>query len=99
MDVARVDDAADFAGRDDALSCHLDRMDLAVDVALPEGEEARQLGIARGEVHELPDECLQEVRVVRHMIQDLRRREAVSGKLNCKIRHCQLARYCASARS
>ena len=59
----------------------LHRMQLALDVLFPEGEEALQLGIARRDIELLPDEALDQVRVVGQVVEDLGRGQPVSLKL------------------
>src|SRR6266851_2856304 len=62
-------------------------MQLALDVARPEVEEAPQDREFRRNVQMLPDEALQEGWVVGQMIEDLRRRHPVALQLQPQITH------------
>ncbi len=63
---------------------HLDRMHLAVEVRLPKIEELRQRGKFRSEIIVLPDERLEEKRMVGEMVEDFRRGQAIKWSLaNC----------------
>lgn len=52
------------------------RMDHRIDFAPPEVEEAVYARILRGEVERLPDEALQERRMVGHVVENFGRRQA-----------------------
>src|SRR5918992_407724 len=62
---------------------HLEQ--LAVEIARPELEEFPQLRKQGMQIVVLPHETLNERRMVRHAVKDLRRRQAVALKLRCKI--------------
>jgi len=62
-------------------------MQPAVDVVAPEIEEALQLRIARRQVQLLPQEGLQQPRVIGQVVQDLRRGQAVALQLTFEIGH------------
>jgi len=66
---------------------HANRVKLAVEVAAPEFEEPAQLGEIRGKVELLPDEALQQVGVVRQMVNDLRGRQTIIAQLLLLIAH------------
>src|SRR5579872_6801581 len=59
----------------------VDRVQFALDVAAPEFEEFAELGKLRGEVEFLPDERLQEGRVVRQAVEDFGGRQPVAPGL------------------
>src|SRR5436190_191 len=71
---------------------HVDRMQLALDVGAPEFQEALQLGIIRREIEFLPDEALEQGRVIRQAIDDLCGREPVPLKLQLEGGHVSLIR-------
>src|SRR3546814_8561712 len=73
-------------------------MNPALDVLLPEAEEPAQYRIARRQIETLPDEALQQVRMIRHVIQDLRGREPVMSELHREIAHRGLRRCRCHAR-
>jgi len=54
-----------FRRADDAAAAHDDRMQLALDLFLPEIEKTAQLGKSRREVVILPDKTLQQRRMIR----------------------------------
>src|SRR5947209_986619 len=56
-------------------------MELALDVAAPEFEEAAELGKIRSEVELLPDKALQQIGVVRHPVNDLGSRQPILTKM------------------
>src|SRR3546814_762379 len=85
-------DVPEFARRDDTVVRHRYRMNPAFDVLLPEAEEPAQYRIARRQIETLPDEALQQVRMIRHVIQDLRGREPVMSELHREIAHRGLRR-------
>src|SRR5260221_9410680 len=62
-------------------------MQLALDIAHPEIEEAPQDREFRRNVQMLPDETLHQVRMVGQMIEDLRRRHPVALQLQPQIAH------------
>src|SRR5690242_4950021 len=80
-----------FARRDDRGACHVHGMELPLDVVRPEVEETAQHGIVRRHVEMLPDEALQHVRMIRHVIEDLRRGHAVAVQLQAKVTHQQMS--------
>ena len=63
------------------------RVKLAVEVTAPEFEEPAQLGEIRGKVELLPDEALQQVGVVRQMVDYLRGRQSIIAQLLLLIAH------------
>src|SRR5207253_9071977 len=65
----------------------IDRMQLALDVAAPEFEEGLEFGIVGRQVEFLPDEALQEGRMIRQVIDDLRGRQPVPLKLQLVSGH------------
>src|SRR5262245_27487176 len=72
-------DKAEFGGRDQPPVRHANAVERAVEIGVPEAEEIGELGKARGEIVILPDIALQEPRIVRQTVEDLRgcQREAV----------------------
>src|SRR5690606_25031351 len=56
---------------------HLDRMQLAVQLAAPEIEEPAQDREVGGQIEILPDIALQEARIVGHVVEDLRGRQTI----------------------
>ena len=66
------------------------RMKLALDVAAPEFQEAPELGKVRSEVELLPDKALQQVGVVRHPVDDLRRGQPILTKAGNGVGHSGL---------
>jgi hypothetical protein len=62
-------------------------MELAFDIVAPEIEEPAQFGKIRSEVKLLPDEALQEVRVIGEMVDDLRGRQPKLTKFGDGTRH------------
>jgi hypothetical protein len=60
-------------------------MELALDVLHPKVEEAAKLRIVRGDVEVLPDESLEQAGMVRHVVDDLGRGEAVAVELASEI--------------
>src|SRR4051794_18399307 len=66
------------------------RMELALDVGAPELQEAAQLGKIRSEVELLPDKALQQIGVVRHPVDDLRRGQPILTKMGNGIGHSGL---------
>src|SRR6266436_773478 len=66
---------------------HLHRMQLALDIADPEFEEAAENRILRRQVHVLPDEALQQARMIRQVIEDFRRGQAIVDELQAQIAH------------
>src|SRR6266478_3717099 len=71
---------------------HIDRMQLALDVAAPEFEEALEFGIIGRQVEFLPDKALQQGGMVRQVIDDLRGRQPVPLKLQLVSGHVGLVR-------
>ena len=68
-------------GRLDQLAVrHLHRMQRAVELLHPEGEEALQLGKFREQVVVLPDVGLQQPRMVRPTVEDLRGRQPITAQ-------------------
>ena len=64
-------------------------MQLALEIAVPEIEELREVREAGGEIEILPDVGLQEVLVVGHPVEDLGRGDAVVIELSNKtLIHC-----------
>src|SRR5438132_14382458 len=57
-------DVAEAVGEGAAALLHVDRVELALDVLSPEFEELAQLGKIRGEIKFLPNEALQQGRMV-----------------------------------
>src|SRR5215831_7352281 len=55
----------------------LHRMEPAFDIAAPEFEKSTQFGEVRGNIELLPDEALQQVGMVRQVIDDLRGRQPI----------------------
>src|SRR4028119_1045594 len=78
-------DRAPFGGADKVLVGDPDRMKGGLDLAAPMIEEAVQLRELRRDVIFLPDEQLDELGVVRHVIADLRRQQAVALQLDEEI--------------
>ena len=72
---------AHLVSGDELARGHLDRMHLAVEVRLPKIEELRQLGKFRREIIFLPDERLEEKRMVGEMVEDFRRGQAIKRSL------------------
>src|ERR1700733_3963575 len=68
---------SDRGGFDQACRGHSHGMEAALDLALPEIQEFVQHGITRCDVEILPDIGLQNVRMVRQMIEDLSGGEAI----------------------
>ena len=66
-----------------------DRVELAFEVAAPEFQKAAQLGKVRSTIELLPDEALQDSRMIRHVVEDLRRRKAVAPQLKVQGAHRQ----------
>lgn len=66
-----------FPGGDDLPAGHLDRMQSAVQVLFPERKKLAQHRIARRQIQILPDVFLQKTGMVRHMIHDAGRRQAI----------------------
>src|SRR5271170_1817068 len=64
-------DVAEAVGEGAAALLHIDRVQLALDVLLPEFEELAQLGKIRSEIEFLPDEALQQRGMVRKQVDDL----------------------------
>src|SRR5580700_8965208 len=85
-------DVADSVRGAAAALLHIHRMQLALDVAAPEFEEALEFGIIGGQVEFLPDEALQQGRVVRQVIDDLGGRQPVPPKLQLVSGHVGLFR-------
>jgi hypothetical protein len=52
-------------------------MQAAFDLSIPEIEEFVQHGIARGDIEVLPDKRLEQIGVVRQMVEDLSGRHAI----------------------
>src|SRR5258707_12330962 len=67
----RMLEVAEAARAEAAALLYTHRMQLAVDAAAPEFEKALQFRIIRRQVEFLPDEALQQSRMVRQMIDDL----------------------------
>src|SRR4051812_11361716 len=88
----RVLDVAEAGRAGAAALAHIHRMQLALDIGAPEFEKALQLGIIRREIEFLPDEALQQGRVVRQSIDDLCRGEPVPVKLQLEGGHVSLVR-------
>src|SRR5512135_3576998 len=84
-------DVAEAVGRCAAALLDVDRMQLPLDVLFPEVEEFAQLGKIGSEVEFLPDEGLQQHRVIRQAIDDLRGGQPVPAKLQFVEGH-----FCAS---
>jgi hypothetical protein len=60
-------------------------MQATLDLALPEIEELPQGREFREEIIFLPDEILQQVRVIRHVVEDIGRRQPIALKLATEI--------------
>src|SRR4051812_5573633 len=88
----RVLDVAEAGRAGAATLAHIHRMQLPLDVRAPEFEKAPQLGIIGREIEFLPDEALQQGRVVRQAIDDLCGREPVPVKLQLEGGHVSLVR-------
>src|SRR2546430_1327090 len=71
---------------------HIHRMQLALDIGAPEFEKAPQLGIIRRKIEVLPDEALEQGRVIRQAIDDLCSGEPVPVKLQLAGGHVSLVR-------
>ena len=74
-------DVADPVGGGAAALLDVDRVQLAFDVLPPELEEFLQLRKFRGEVEFLPDEGLQQRRMIRKAVDDLGRGQPISSSL------------------
>jgi hypothetical protein len=76
------------AGRSDPFALlDVDRVQLAFDAAFPKFEKAAKLRVIGGEVEFLPDEALQQRRVVRQVVDDLGRGEPVPPQLQLQSAH------------
>ena len=76
-----------------------DGVKLALKIAAPEFQKTAQLGEIRGNVELLPDEALQQVWMIRHMIDDLRGRQSViARRLPVLIHLHALVRFARSKR-
>src|SRR5438128_10463943 len=83
----RMLDVADSVRGAAAALLHIHRMQLALEVAAPEFEEALEFGIIRREVEFLPDEALQQGGMVRQVIDDLCGGEPVPPNLQLVSGH------------
>ena len=63
------------------------RMQLAIEVAAPEFEKPTQRRIIRGDVETLPDIALQQIGMIREMIDDLRGGQPAVAELRLGIDH------------
>lgn len=81
----RVEDAP-VARPDQVAMGNAHRMQPALDIALPELQEAAELGEGRRLVERLPEEGLQQPRMVGHVVEDMGREQAVALELAGKIR-------------
>jgi hypothetical protein len=70
-----------LAGAEEGRLCDLHGMELALDVALPKGEEATQLWKLRRQIEMLPNKALNEMRVIRQVVKDFGRRQAIALQL------------------
>jgi hypothetical protein len=77
----------DFARTDELDARHRHRVQLAFDVAAPEIEEAVQHRKIRCEIHVLPDEALQDARVIGKVIKNFCRGQAIVAKLQMQVAH------------
>jgi len=56
-------------------------MELTLQIAAPEFEKPAQFGEIGGKVELLPDKALQQIRMIRQMVDDLRRRQPIIAQL------------------
>ena len=75
----------DFARIDELDARHRHRVQLAFDVAAPEIEEPVQHRKIRCEIHVLPDEALQDARVIGQAINNLCRGQVIVAKLQTQV--------------
>lgn len=73
------------SGANNFLFGDIDAVQGAIEFLFPKIEEIIKLGEFGCEVIFLPDEFLQNLRVVGHVIENLRRRQAITLQLNCHI--------------
>ena len=89
MEMFEVPGMAQLGRRDELGGDELDRVQLAVQRAVPEIEEALQLGEARGHVVFLPDIGLEQGGMVGQVIEDLRGGQAVAVELGLAGSSCR----------
>lgn len=75
----------ELAGLNQLCMCHGDGVDFAIKLAVPEVDEFIQYRKFWRNVQLLPDEALQQFRVVGHVIEDFRRGETVVSQLFFKV--------------
>src|SRR5437660_11003120 len=80
-------EVAEAVGSGAAALVDVDGMQLALDVAAPELEESVEFGKFGGEVEFLPDEGLEQRRVVRQAVNDLGRRQPIAPGLELEEGH------------
>ena len=81
MQRERVVDVTDFGRADEILAHHPHRMERAVQIFAPIFKKLVKLRIVRRQIHILPDESLQQCGVIRHVVDDLHRRQPVTLEL------------------
>src|SRR4051794_25713258 len=89
----RVLDMAEASRAEAGALLDVYRVQFALDAAAPEFEKALQLRIIRRQIEFLPDEALQQRRIIRQMINDLRGGEPVSPGLQLVSVHVDLFRF------
>jgi len=62
-------------------------MQLAVEARFPEVQELREHGIFRRHVEFLPDEALQDSRMVRHVVENFRGRQTIAAQRQFELAH------------
>ena len=66
---------AELCGLDEPGARHAHAVQLAVEIHLPEGQKPREPRVFRCDVERLPDEGLEQARMIGHPVQDFRRRQ------------------------
>ena len=64
-----------------------DRVELALEIAAPEFQKAAQLGKIRRYIQLLPDKALQQVRIIRQMVDDLCGRQSIIAQCVLRVVH------------
>jgi len=73
---------------------------LALDIAAPEFQKAVQLREIRGNIELLPDEALQQVGMIRQMVDDFRGRQSIIAQRLLLVAHLRaLVRFALSGRT
>ena len=90
MDEINAVQCPEFTRFDEFLTGYIHRMELSIEFFDPKVEKFEQDGIFWRQIVVLPDVCLEEAGVIGHVVEDLRRCEAVITQLQIEIGHAFL---------